>query len=752
MDSVKGQLTLRGIVIGCVGCAIITAASVYTALPWPIVFAAIISLFFLKALGHGKASLNEANVTHTVMSAGAMVAGGLAFTIPGIWMLGYADEVGWFEMLLVAVSGVIMGLVCTALLRRHFIEDSELEYPIGEAAAQTLIAGDSGGKTGWKLFGSMGFAGAFTALRDFFGVIPAMLFGNAAVPGVAFGIYLSPMLLAVGFLVGTGAVVVWFVGALLANFGIIVGGSAAGLWDVASAQGIVSSLGMGVMMGAGLGVIFKNILPKAWRMLRDARSSNAFGLTAASTMDAPASGAKDGRLRIGSFRLTAGLAALAVAAVALIVCFGLQLGPVPAVIVVLLAFVATAMSAQSVGQTGIDPMEIFGLIVLLAVAAVSSVPQVQLFFVAGIVAVACGLAGDVMNDFHAGHVLGTSPKAQWIGQAIGAVLGALVAVAVMAILVSAYGPESFGPTASFVSAQASVVATMVSGIPSVPAFAIGLAAGFVLYLLNFPAMMLGLGIYLPFYMSLTAFLGAMAKVAYDAVCKLRRKGLSPEAAAEKEKAQGETGLVVSSGLLGGESIGFGRQLPQSGDEWLVVQGAYGEHVRRSRARARQAPNDTSRFIVPRNSILIEELDEATRVRHVFAREPHDRHAVKGELSLSVLFVGKDAHRCPAAAQRRVLVLLHPIELADNPAAVQPRPEEVDAIRTPSIERPRQSHLKLGKREAMLDHRGARDGFATAFATGISVVHRPHGMCRSFEIAADAPNMGNERACPAPTEA
>ncbi|WP_270297671.1 OPT/YSL family transporter [Eggerthella sinensis] len=67
----------------------------------------------------------------------------------------------------------------------------------------------------------------------------------------------------------------------------------------------------------------------------------------------------------------------------------------------------------------------FGLIVLLAVAAVSSLPQVQLFFVAGIVAVACGLAGDVMNDFHAGHVLGTSPKAQWIGQAIGAVIGAV---------------------------------------------------------------------------------------------------------------------------------------------------------------------------------------------------------------------------------------------------------------------------------------------------------------------------------------
>uniref|UniRef100_UPI0022E1AAE5 OPT/YSL family transporter n=1 Tax=Eggerthella sinensis TaxID=242230 RepID=UPI0022E1AAE5 len=267
MDTLKGQLTLRGIIIGCVGCAIITAASVYTALkmgalPWPIVFAAIISLFFLKALGHGKASLNEANVTHTVMSAGAMVAGGLAFTIPGIWMLGYADEVGWYEMLLVALSGVILGLVCTVLLRRHFIEDAELEYPIGEAAAQTLIAGDKGGKTGWKLFGSMGLAGIYTALRDGLGLIPAMLLGNVSIPGVAFGIYNSPMLLAVGFLVGTGAVVVWFAGAVLANFGIIAGGSAAGLWDIATGQGIVSSLGMGVMMGAGLGVIFKNILPK----------------------------------------------------------------------------------------------------------------------------------------------------------------------------------------------------------------------------------------------------------------------------------------------------------------------------------------------------------------------------------------------------------------------------------------------------------------------------------------------------------
>jgi hypothetical protein len=36
-----------------------------------------------------------------------------------------------------------------------------------------------------------------------------------------------------------------------ANFGLVVAGSDAGLWAVDAAQGIVKSLGMGLMMGAG---------------------------------------------------------------------------------------------------------------------------------------------------------------------------------------------------------------------------------------------------------------------------------------------------------------------------------------------------------------------------------------------------------------------------------------------------------------------------------------------------------------------
>ena len=554
-DSLRGQLTLRGAVIGGIGCVIITASSAYTALkmgalPWPIIFAAIISLFFLKLLGN--ANLHEANCTHAIMSSGAMVAGGLAFTIPGAWMLGLADQIGWTDVLVVALAGTGMGLVCTALIHKHFIRDEALEFPTGFAAAQALRATDAGGKTGTRLFASMGLAGVWCLLRDGFHAIPSMLL-SLNIPGVTFAIYNSPMLLSVGFLVGFAPVALWFAGALLGNFGIIVGGTAAGLWSLDAAQGIVKSLGMGLMMGSGVAVVLKDILPQAAGIIRGLFGKGADDKASdADTADEPES------MVTGNLKWDAGVLGLLTAAAAVLICFALHLGPLPAVVVVAMTFVTTIMSAQSCGQTGIDPMEIFGLIVMLIVAAFAQLQQVQLFFIAGVVAVACGMAGDVMNDFKAGAVLETSPRAQWLGQVIGGVIGAVVAAAVIMALVTAYGADAFGPDKTFVAAQASVVATMVSGIPSVPAFVLGLVAGVAMYWVGIPAMMVGLGVYLPFYMSLTAFLGSCVKLVYDKVTTGRRATteaeLTPEERSAKEVDVRERGIVIASGLLGGESI------------------------------------------------------------------------------------------------------------------------------------------------------------------------------------------------------
>lgn len=541
----RGQISAAGILIGCIGCVIITASSVYTALkmgalPWPTIFTSITALVLLRAVG--RTSLNEANVTQIIMSAGSMVAGGLAFTIPGVWMLGLGAELSWIEIGGVALAGTLLGLACTALIRRRFVEESDLEYPIGTAAAETLIASRAGGATGKRLFGSMAAAGIWCALRDLAGVIPAMI-GALPIPGVAFGIYNSPMLPSVGFLVGGAAVAFWLAGGLIANFGIIVGGSAAGLWDVANAQGIVSSLGMGLMMGSGIGVVVRDILPAAFRSAHNGRRDDNHAGAPARAFG----------------KLDRSVLALFVAAAALLVCLVLGLSPIACAVVVVLAFVTTIMSAQSVGQTGIDPMEIFGLIVLLVIAALGESDQVRLFFVAGVVAVACGLAGDVMSDFKTGKIIGTDPRAMWIGQAIGALIGCAVSVAVMCALLNAYGADAFGPGKLFVSAQASVVATMVSGIPSVSAFALGLVAGVALYCLGIPSMMLGLGVYLPFYMTLSASLGAAVKIAYDRVASIRNAGANGDATTNAntgtdETSHEETGIIVASGVLGGESI------------------------------------------------------------------------------------------------------------------------------------------------------------------------------------------------------
>lgn len=143
----------------------------------------------------------------------------------------------------------------------------------------------------------------------------------------------------------------------------------------------------------------------------------------------------------GNPNYDAGILGLAFAAVALFICFGLSLGPLPSLIVVVLCFICTTMSAQPCGQTCIGPMEIFGLLVLLAVTALGQNTQVQLFYMAGIIAVACGLTGDVMNDLKAGKILSTSPRVQWIGRAISGLLGAVVASAVLFALLNIYGQD-----------------------------------------------------------------------------------------------------------------------------------------------------------------------------------------------------------------------------------------------------------------------------------------------------------------------
>ena len=520
--SFKEQFTVRGMIIGVIGAIVLTMSSMYVALklgalPWPIIFVALVSMFFLKLLG--KTNINEINVTHTAMSAGAMTAGGLAFTLPGIFMLNPDADVSLLKLIVVVLGGVLLGLIFTALIRKYFVVTKELPYPMGQAAAETLIVGDEGGKKSITLFASMGVAAIFTVIRDWFVAFPAALLNSKMMGyGSLAGVWWSPMLIAVGYVIGPVFVGVWFLGAIIGDFGILVGGTEAGLWDSATAAAIKSSLGIGLMVGTGIGIIVKGILPKAKEIFGPMFSKEALGQGFISLRWAP----------------------IVMVLLAAIFATVTGMGVIASIVTILGVWLATSMSAQMVGQSGINPMEVFGIIVLLAAKAVSSIGQTEAFFVAAIVAIACGLAGDVMNDFKAGYILKSDPKAQWLAECIGGLVGAFVAVGVFYVILTAYGPTAFGNPEMFVAPQAAAVSAMVGGIPHMTSFLIGLVTGCVLYILNFPVMTLGLGVYLPFYLSLTAFIGGAARF------------LVQKFAPQFEK--GGNGMIIASGLLGGEAV------------------------------------------------------------------------------------------------------------------------------------------------------------------------------------------------------
>lgn len=108
-------------------------------------------------------------------------------------------------------------------------------------------------------------------------------------------------------------------------------------------------------------------------------------------------------------------------------------------------FCATYLSSMLTGQTGINPMEIFGILVLLFVQFLFKPALAPAFTIVAVTAVACGLAGDVMNDLKCGYLLGADPKQQIIGEGIGGIVGSVVSVFVLLALKQAFG--SFGTEA-----------------------------------------------------------------------------------------------------------------------------------------------------------------------------------------------------------------------------------------------------------------------------------------------------------------
>ena len=118
----------------------------------------------------------------------------------------------------------------------------------------------------------------------------------------------------------------------------------------------------------------------------------------------------------------------------------------------------------------------------------------------------------------------------------------------------------------------------------------------------------------------------------------------------------------------------------------------------------------------------------------------------------MLLVGKHAQRRASVAQRGVLVFLHAVEFANDVAAVQACPKEIDPERSLAVHGLGQSHLQPRQRKTLLDHRGAGKRLAAAFALRVGAVHCPDGVPRACVPVADPAELGDEGAWPASGQA
>ncbi|QSS49814.1 oligonucleotide transporter [Histoplasma capsulatum var. duboisii H88] len=139
------------------------------------------------------------------------------------------------------------------------------------------------------------------------------------------------------------------------------------------------------------------------------------------------------------------------------VSFGNLITPALAILATLLALLLSVMGVRALGETDLNPVsgisKLTQLIFALATPASSHTRRTAVVtnLLAGAVSEAGALqAGDMMQDLKTGHLLGASPKAQFYGQLIGSLFGAVASAAVYKLYITVYdvpGPMFQVPTA-----------------------------------------------------------------------------------------------------------------------------------------------------------------------------------------------------------------------------------------------------------------------------------------------------------------
>ncbi len=599
------EFTLRALLLGLVMCVVLGAANAYLGLRAGITIAATYpaAVIGMAVLRIWKGSILEENIARTAGSIGESVAAGAVFTLPAFVIAGsWPHEFGFKDAYLKSTSlmivGSIVGVLFVSLVRRVMVEDPELPFPESVAASEIHKAGRRGAEAVKYLFYNILLGGVVFLLGRFglfsFETEYAIPIGTEGVSRVrlsttdptkiaaAGGVTtiappeISPAYLGVGYVIGPKLAALQFSGGILA-WGLMVplliffmgpnlksmfpADTPADTWSAMSAavwRFIVRPIAVGGMLvgacytlfrmrkslGAGLGRALSELrgggpsLESLSRTERYMTSKTVFSLIGVMFL-----------LMIGLYVYLSG---------------NVVAGVVAAAVMLIVGFFFATVSGNLVGMIGSSNNPISGLtlstliiaaLLMVALGARGPGGVAVVLGVAAVVCVSSAVAGELLQDFKVGYILGGTPRTIQIVELIAVVVASVAMYFPLWLLHAGNiraGGTGFGDKA-LSAPQAGLMAMLANGIVggdmAWPLVGVGVCLGLVLIMAQVRSpMLVAVGMYLPLQTTFAIFVGGVIRWIGDEIA--RKRGLNEGQRQRVENA----GILTASGMIAGEAL------------------------------------------------------------------------------------------------------------------------------------------------------------------------------------------------------
>ncbi len=528
------ELTIPAVVLGVVLGATMTAAFIYIALKLGFTMpgstvAAILGFALLRGLLR-RESIVENNLNQTVASGVNNASAGIAFTLPALFIMSATnpDLTGFnpLSAMLAAIAGSFLGIVVIIPLRKQMIEFDRLRFPSGIAVASLLRSPGAGVRQA-KLLGGGFLLAAALHIPAYYGIIPDQLtvglwLGLPSWFPISFGISFASI--GAGLLAGRGGLPFvfggmlawWMLSPLAINLGWVPDAQTLGVaadadW-AAWASGVLYSqmlrpLGIGILIGGALAGVVASL---------PALKAAIQGLAQAAATPGAMQEMSPRTLYLG---IIGSVVVLFLAAILADPEMGFFRAGLTAIVGCIWLALAGLVVAQATGMTDISPISGMSLIGVTIMFFLSGGNVVTSIILGVAVSIGIGQCADMMSDLKSGHLIGARPRLQQIAQFSFSWLGVPVAIGVLYLI---WNGPGFGPGNPDLSApQGAALAAVMEGLQSgdtpidkyLAGLGIGLAMG--IYPLSGMAVLVGLAMYLPFYITLTYGFGCFLSMALE---------------------------------------------------------------------------------------------------------------------------------------------------------------------------------------------------------------------------------------------